>query len=94
MEITTEKPQELADALLAELKHGVTQVRVTGGYSHSEKTMLLCVLNKHQLTHARRIINQVDPSAFAYVENVKEVVGKGFANKEIELDEEENDSDN
>ena len=94
LEITTEKPQELADALLAELKHGVTHVRVTGGYSHSEKTMLLCVLNKHQLTHARRIINQVDPSAFAYVENVKEVVGKGFVNKEIELDEEENGSDN
>ncbi len=89
LEITTEKPQEMAEALTEKLKHGTTNVKVIGGYSHQEKTMLLCVINKSQLVRARRIINQVDPNAFAYVENVREVIGKGFANKEEELEESE-----
>ncbi len=87
LEITTEKPEEMAQALSAQLKHGITQVKVVGGYSHREKEMLLCVIYKSQLVKARRVINQVDPTAFAYVENVKEVIGKGFANKEIELEQ-------
>lgn len=87
LEITTDKPAEMAEALQRELKHGTTAVKVVGGFSHQEKIMILCVVNKSQLSHARRIIRQVDENAFAYVENVKEVLGKGFANKENDLDE-------
>lgn len=87
LEITTDKPEEMVEALKEGLKHGVTEVKVTGGYTHQEKTLILCVIAKSQLVKARRIINKVDSNAFAYVENVKEVLGKGFANKESELDE-------
>lgn len=90
LEITTDKPDEMTQQLTSQLKHGLTSVKVMGGYSHQEKEMLLCVINKSQLVKARHIINQVDPAAFAYVENVKEVIGKGFANKEIELEQDEN----
>ncbi len=89
LEVTTDKPTEMAAALTEQLKHGLTAVKVVGGYSHREKEMLLCVIHKSQLVKARRIINHVDPTAFAYVENVKEVIGKGFANKEIELEQED-----
>ena len=86
LEITTDKPTEMAEALADGLKHSTTTVKVVGGYSHQEKTMILCVINRSQLVKARRIINKVDANAFAYVENVKEVIGKGFANKENELE--------
>lgn len=89
LEVTTDKPQEMTEALQAELKHGTTTVKVVGGYSHQEKNMILCIINKRQLARARRIISEVDPNAFAYVENVKEVIGMGFANKDAELEEEE-----
>ena len=89
LEVTTDKPEEMAEALKEGLKHGVTSVKVVGGYTHQEKTLILCVVAKSQLVKARRIINKVDSNAFAYVENVKEVIGKGFANKESELDENE-----
>lgn len=85
LEITTDKVEEMRQALLDELKHGVTSVKVVGGYSRQEKSMLLCVINRGQLTLARRIIHRVDPMAFAYVENVKEVIGKGFDNIEGSL---------
>ncbi len=86
LEITTSKPQEMADKLQAELKHGVTYLEVIGGYSKEKRVMILCVIGKRQLTRARRIINQVDNTAFAYVENVREVIGTGFVNKEDKLD--------
>ena len=80
---------EMTQELTTQLKHGLTSVKVVGGYSHVEREMLLCVIHKSQLVKARRIINHVDPNAFAYVENVKEVIGNGFANKEIELEQED-----
>lgn len=85
LEITTDKPQEMVAALQQKLNHGTTSIKVTGGFSGQEKIMVLCVINKHQLTLARKIINSVDSTAFAYVENVREVIGKGFANKEYDL---------
>lgn len=88
LEITTEKPQEMTDALLNELGHGVTYLKVKGGYSKKDKILILCVINKRQLTQARKIVNKVDSQAFAYVENVREVMGKGFVNKEDQLTEE------
>ncbi len=87
LEVTTEKPLEMAQALQNELKHGTTSVKVVGGYSHQERDMIICIVNKSQLPRARRVISEVDPGAFAYVENVKEVIGRGFANKEIELED-------
>lgn len=88
LEVTTNKPIEMTEALQRELKHGTTTVKVVGGYSHEEKLMVLCIINKRQLGKARRVISEVDPQAFAYVENVREVIGFGFANKEIETNEE------
>lgn len=85
LEITTSKPEEMTQALLEKLKHGVTYVKAVGGYSGQEKTIILCVIYKRQLTLARRIIGKVDTSAFAYVENVREVIGRGFVNKEDNL---------
>ena len=85
LEITTDKPQEMINALQSELKHGTTSVNVTGGFSGQGKTMILCVIGKNQLTLARKIINKVDANAFAYVENVREVIGKGFANREYDI---------
>ncbi len=85
LQITTDRPQEVSQALRTGLSHGATIVKVTGGYSLQEKYVVVCVIGKRQLVTARRIINQVDSTAFAYVEKVKEVIGKGFSNKEEEM---------
>ncbi len=92
LEITTTKPEEMTQALIEKLKHGVTYVKAVGGYSGQEKTMILCVIYKRQLTLARRIIGKVDANAFAYVENVREVIGRGFVNKEDHILDEQCDT--
>lgn len=86
LEIVTDKPVEVSSALMTALNHGVTGIKVKGAHSGEDKVMVICVVFKRQLNMARKIIRTVDPNAFAYAVNVKEVIGFGFANKEEELD--------
>lgn len=87
LEIVTEKPEELADRLMKELKHGVTSISITGMYSLTNKTQLVCVMNRRQLNLARKIMRETDANAFAYALRVKEVVGRGFVNKEEDFED-------
>jgi uncharacterized membrane-anchored protein YitT (DUF2179 family) len=87
LEIITEKPEEVADRLMKELKHGVTAVSITGMYSLTNKTQLICVINRRQLSLARKIMRETDSNAFAYVLRVKEVLGRGFVNKEADFED-------
>ena len=58
-EIITDQPDELADALMKRLKHGVTEVPAIGGFTHQTKTMLICVINKHQIVEFQRGTHQL-----------------------------------
>ncbi len=85
LDIVTDKPQQVADALDANLHRGLTGIKVTGMYSHKDKTMIVCIIYKRQLNRARQIVRQVDPDAFATVYTVKEVVGNGFRNTDEDI---------
>lgn len=73
-EIITDKPEELADALMASLHHGVTCIPAIGGFTHHDKTLLICVVNKRQIVQFQRIMQRF-PGSFAYLTNVKETMG-------------------
>ena len=75
VEMITAHPREVADELIRELRHSVTILKAEGGYSHSEKTMLICVINKHQITRFTQIISAY-PDTFACVSDVNETLGK------------------
>ena len=42
--------------LIEKLKHGVTQINVHGVYSNTDKTMLVCIINKRQIGEMMKII--------------------------------------
>jgi uncharacterized membrane-anchored protein YitT (DUF2179 family) len=73
-EIITDNPDELADELMAKLKHGVTSMKVQGMYTDTEKYMLVCIINKRQIGEMMKIIKKY-PNAFASFEKVNEVFG-------------------
>lgn len=73
-EIITSNPDVLADELMTKLKHGVTSMRVEGMYAHSEKYMLVCIINKRQIGEMMKIIKKY-PDTFASFEKVNEVFG-------------------
>ncbi|MBO5411854.1 MAG: YitT family protein [Clostridia bacterium] len=74
-EIVTDKPEEISKRLLEELGHGVTEIRVQGMYSHTEKYMLVCIIRKKQVGKMMKII-QAYPGSFASFAKVNEVFGR------------------
>ena len=73
-EIVTDRPDELADVLIKRMRHGVTEVRVHGMYSDTDKFMLVCIINKRQIGEMMKIIKSY-PGTFASFTKVTEVFG-------------------
>ena len=62
------------EEIIAKLKHTSTRIVGYGGSSQQEKSILLCVVNKHQMVDFQSIIKKYD-NTFAVAENVNETVG-------------------
>jgi uncharacterized membrane-anchored protein YitT (DUF2179 family) len=73
-EIVTDSPDVLSEELMKRLKHGVTEIRVHGMYSDTDKYMLVCIINKRQLGEMMKIIKKY-PGTFASFQRVNEVFG-------------------
>ena len=73
-EIITNHPDEISQELLSRLHHGVTEIRVHGMYSDTDKYMLVCIINKRQIGVMMRILKNY-PDTFASFAKVNEVFG-------------------
>jgi uncharacterized membrane-anchored protein YitT (DUF2179 family) len=73
-EIVTSDPTGLSAELMAQLRHGVTEIKVHGMYSDTDKYMLVCIINKRQIGDMMRIL-KAHPDIFASFEKVNEVFG-------------------
>lgn len=73
-EIVTANPEELAKELMTELHRGVTLLAAEGGYTHQQKSLVICIVNKHQIADIQKIIEKY-PGTFAYITSVSETMG-------------------
>ena len=73
-EIVTSRPDEVARDLMDRLHRGVTEIKVHGMYSDTDKFMLVCIVNKRQIGEMMKIIKKY-PDTFASFEKVSEVFG-------------------
>lgn len=74
-EIITDRPDELAEEIMRETRHGVTKMEAEGMYSHVGKSMLVCIIRKRQIAQLQRIIKKY-PGTFAYFSSTSEVYGR------------------
>ena len=74
VEMITAHPEEITHRLINELHHSATILKAEGGYSHKEKTLIICVINKHQITRFTEIISEY-PDTFACVSSASETLG-------------------
>ncbi|MFT3983204.1 MAG: YitT family protein [Lachnospiraceae bacterium] len=77
--IISNEHEKIAEAIMRELKRGVTALEARGLYSQEEKRMLYCVVSKKELIHLKDIIRAVDEDAFVIVSEAREVLGEGFS---------------
>ena len=74
-EIITDNPEEMARELMDSLHHGVTEIRVVGKYSHTDKSMIVCIIRKKQIGQMMKIIKKYK-GTFASFSKVNEVFGR------------------
>ena len=74
VEMITAHPEEVTRAVIEDLHHSTTLMQVEGGFTHQGRTMLICVINKHQIARMEEILSQF-PDTFACVSAVSETVG-------------------
>lgn len=83
--IISEKVDEMAQKILAEMERGATVIKGKGSFTQDEKDILYCVVGRNEIVHLKRLIESIDPHAFVTVNDVQEVIGEGFT-----LDENKN----
>jgi uncharacterized membrane-anchored protein YitT (DUF2179 family) len=76
--VISNRPKEIADFIIRELHRGVTILHGEGGFTHEERSALLCVLTPRQTMDLKRFLSVNDPKAFMIVSDASEVLGRGF----------------
>jgi len=71
--ITTHK-NEFVKEIASKLQHGCTEINAIGTYTGAKKSILICIINKHQLNDFQKIISKYDDT-FSYFEVVNETYG-------------------
>lgn len=79
--IISEKSEEISGALMTELGRGVTAFSAAGKYTGQEREVLFCVFSQKEVHSVKSIIMNIDKNAFFLVTDIREVLGKGFADK-------------
>ncbi len=74
--IITSRKEEVKEAIFKKIGRGCTESIVKGGYTNSDKTMLICVLNKNESYKLAELIRDVDNEAFTFFTSTREVVGE------------------
>ena len=72
--VITAHPDEISSEISHILKHGCTRIDGVGSFSGDRKTVLICVVNKHQIMDFREILDRYD-NTFSFYKTVHETYG-------------------
>ena len=76
--IITNKKEEVSNKIFETIKRGATEIKSTGMYTHQDKSMILCLINKYRAPMLKKLVLEIDPEAFVFSTNISEVLGNGF----------------
>ncbi len=76
--IITDRPEGIVRALLYDLGRGVTRLEGVGGYTGATHAILLCIINRSEVSALRAAVAAADPHAFMVISEANEVIGEGF----------------
>ena len=76
--IIATRPDQVQSEILHTLGRGVTVLEGKGGFTASDRTVLLSVVAQSEVSVLKAIVKDCDPDAFVVFSNVNEVLGEGF----------------
>lgn len=81
--IVSEHPKHIIEGIQQKMHRGITILHdAEGAYSHTEKTVLITIIDRYDLYDIREIVKKYDPYAFMSVSEVEKVYGR-FKEQEI-----------
>lgn len=81
VKIISDKHEEINHWIHTELDRGTTFFLSESGYLRRETKTLMTVVSKRELVRLQHKVKDIDPYAFIVINDVKEVMGKGFSIK-------------
>jgi uncharacterized membrane-anchored protein YitT (DUF2179 family) len=76
--IISDKHKEIGLRIMNEMSRGATAIKARGLYRDIEKEIIFTIITLKELGTLTRLIKEIDPDAFIIINNVHEVLGKGF----------------
>lgn len=80
-EVVTNNPKELSEAIFQRLNRGVTIIESYGAYTKEKNSTIICIVTRMQISQFKKLLKEVDPAAFAFSIDTREVLGIGFRTK-------------
>lgn len=76
--IISDQYEDMRKVIIHDLDCGVSLLKMEKGVTRVDSMALLCVVSPRKLTAVKKVILDIDPSAFITVNVITEVRGKGF----------------
>lgn len=76
--IISQHSNQIAEHIMIHFERGVSFLEVQGAYSKQKQTMIYCVVSQSEVSALKRLIDQIDPTAFVSIIDVHEALGEGF----------------
>ena len=76
--VITDKAPEIRELIIKEFHRGVTIIKAQGGYTDTEKNVIVCACYDNQAGKIEKKIKEVDEHAFFIVTQAKQIMGQGF----------------
>ena len=80
--IISDKSEEIKDLIFDKMNRGVTFLKSEGAYSRKGRDVILCIVSRREVSKLSEIVKSTDPDAFVIIQEVHQVLGKGFKPRE------------
>ena len=76
--IFTQKPDEIAEAIITQAHRGCTFLEAEGGYNKQPMKVVTTIARSYESATIFRLVRSIDPNAFVSQSQVRGVFGQGF----------------
>ena len=80
--IISDRSEEIKDIIFEKMNRGVTFLKSEGAYSRRSRDVILCIVSRREVAKLSEIVKAADPDTFVIIQEVHQVLGKGFKPRE------------
>lgn len=82
--IVSDNTDPLYEGISEKMHRSATFLHGAGGYSKENKEVIMLVIKKYQLPRLKKLVLEIDPSAFIVVGEANEITGSNFIKQKID----------